>query len=121
MDSRISDIVNVEVEDEKEPVRVVPSKRQLAISRVSQSVLNGEATYRECLEMEKQYKEDSKKLVERTVNYLKYLGLVETEADVDRLALVNASSKNPSASQRWLGDIQAQRERLDSSIGLMLS
>ena len=71
--------------------------------------------------MEKQYNADAKKLVERTVNYLKYLGLVETEADLERLALVNASSRNPSASQRWLGEIQTQRERLDSSIGLMLS
>ena len=54
-----------------------------------------------------------------TMNYLKHLGLVETEADVERLALVNASSRNPELSQRWIEEIQSQREQLDSSIELM--
>ena len=116
---RISDMVGVELEDEEVSAPASPSRRQLAQRRVAKSVITGEATYKECLEMEKQYKADAKKLVERTVNYLKHLGLVETEADVERLTLVNASSKNPAASQRWLGEIQTQRERLDSSIELM--
>ena len=59
------------------------------------------------------------KLVERTMNYLKHLGLAETEADVERLALVNASTRSPEVSQRWLEEIQSQREQLDSSIELM--
>lgn len=117
--SRLAQFVNVELEDEEVPETPVPSQRELAEGRIAKSVISGEATYKECLEMEKQYKADAKKLVERTMNYLKHLGLVETEADVERLALVNASSRNPELSQRWLGEIQTQRERLDSSIGLM--
>lgn len=42
---------------------------------------------------QKQYRDDSKKLAERTMNYLKFLGLAQTEADLERLALVNASSR----------------------------
>lgn len=117
---RISSIVSVELEDEEpSEVEATPSRRQLATKRVAKSVINGEATYRECLEMERQYKADAKKLVERTMNYLKHLGLAETEADVERLALANASTRSPEVSQRWLEEIQSQREQLDSSIELM--
>ena len=117
---KVSQFVDVELDDiDRSDVEFATPRKQLAFKRLSQTVLNGEATCKECLEMEKQYKADAKKLVERTMNYLKHLGLVETEADVERLALVNASSRNPELSQRWLGEIQTQRERLDSSIGLM--
>ena len=118
---RISDFVKVKLDDgESATTKPEPTRRELAQRRIAKSVLDGEATCKECLEMERQYDADAKKLVERTVNYLKHLGLVETEADLERLALVNASSRNPEASQKWLGDIQAQRERLDSSMELMM-
>ena len=118
---RISDFVKVELDyGESATTKPEPTRRELAQRRIAKSVLDGEATCKECLEMERQYDADAKKLVERTVNYLKHLGLVETEADLERLALVNASSRNPEASRKWLGDIQAQRERLDSSMELMM-
>ena len=110
----------IEEEESDAPRLATPSTKEAQKrKRISSSVTTGEATYKECLEMEKQYREDSKKLVERTMNYLKYLGLAESEADLERLALVNASSRDPESSQRWLDEIQKQKEGLDSSIELM--
>lgn len=117
---KVSSFVDVELEDEDNSNRlIVPTKQQVARRKLTETVVSADATYRECAKLEKQYKEDSKKLVERTMEYLKYLGLVETEADLERLATANAASKRPELSQRWLSEIQGQRERLDSSIELM--
>jgi hypothetical protein len=69
----------------------------------------------------RRYEEDSKKLASRTINYLKNLGLIETEQDLERLALASASRQNPEESQRWMDEIQRKREELDSAIGLMKS
>jgi DNA repair exonuclease SbcCD ATPase subunit len=98
-----------------------PTPRQLSRRRMVESVVKEEATYRECARMERQYKEDAKKLVERTMEYLKHLGLVDNESDLERLATTNLASKNPELSQRWLSEIQNQREELDSKTELMKS
>ena len=98
-----------------------PTQRQLSRRRMVESVVKEEATYRECARMERQYKEDAKKLVERTMDYLKHLGLVDNESDLERLATTNLASKNPELSQRWLFEIQHQRDELDSKTELMKS
>ena len=104
---KVSSFIDVELEDEDNSNRlIVPTKRQLARQRISENVVNEETTYRECVELEKQYKDDSKKLVKRTVDYLKNLGLIESEADIERLATLNSSSQNPEMSRRWIDDIQ---------------
>lgn len=78
-----------------------------------------ELEHRECVNIERQSKEDSKKLVERTINYLKTLGLIESESDIERLAMLNSTNQNPEISKRWIEDIQVQKRDLDSAIGLM--
>ena len=60
-------------------------------------------------------------MVQRTMDYLKHLGIVETESDIERLATVNATNKNQDIAQRWLEDIETQRDKLDSSVNLMQS
>lgn len=97
------------------------AKARERIRLIAESVVKEEATYRECARMERQYKEDAKKLVERTMDYLKHLGLVDNESDLERLATTNLASKNPELSQRWLSEIQHQREELDSKTELMKS
>ena len=59
-----------------------------------EEVVKADATYKECVKLEKQYKEDSKQLVNRTVNYLKSLGLIETESDIERLATLSSAKQN---------------------------
>jgi hypothetical protein len=117
---RISSFVNVELEDEDVSNRaVVPTKRQLARRRLMEEVVKADATYKECAKLEKQYKEDSKQLVNRTVNYLKSLGLIETESDIERLATLSSAKHNPEVSQMWMNEIQEQRKSLDSAMELM--
>ena len=84
-----------------------------------EEVVKADATYKECVKLEKQYKEDSKQLVNRTVNYLKSLGLIETEADIERLATLSSAKQNQEVSQRWMNEIQEQMESLDSAMELM--
>ena len=60
-------------------------------------------------------------MVQRTMDYLKHLGIVETESDIERLATINATNKNQDIAQRWLEDIETQRDKLDSSVNLMQS
>ena len=84
-----------------------------------EEVVKADATYKECVKLEKQYKEDSKQLVNRTVNYLKSLGLIETESDIERLATLSSAKQNPEVSQMWMKEIQEQRESLDSAMELM--
>ena len=104
---KVASFVDVEIEDEDHSNRlIVPTKRQLARRRISENVVNEEMTYRECVEIEKQYKDDSKRLVKRTVDYLKNLGLIESEADIERLATLNSSSRNPELSRMWMDEIQ---------------
>lgn len=55
------------------------------------------------------------------MDYLKHLGIVETESDIERLATINATNKNRDIAQRWLEDIETQRDKLDSSVNLMQS
>ena len=55
------------------------------------------------------------------MDYLKHLGIVETESDIERLATINAANKNQDIAQRWLEDIETQRDKLDSSVNLMQS
>ena len=55
------------------------------------------------------------------MDYLKHLGIVETESDIERLATMNATNKNQDIAQRWLEDIETQRDKLDSSVNLMQS
>ena len=70
-------------------------------------------------ELEKQYKVDSQELVNRTVNYLKSLGLIESESDIDRLATLNFVNQSPEISQRWFAEIEEAKSNLDSAIELM--
>lgn len=58
-------------------------------------------------------------MVERTINYLKTLGVIESEADIERLATLNSARQNPEVSKRWIDDIQEQKRGLDSAMELM--
>ena len=116
------DIIDeAEEEEDVSNRRPAQTKRQLARQRISENVVNEETTYRECVELEKQYKDDSRKLVKRTVDYLKNLGLIETEDDIERLATLNQANQNPEVSKRWIDDIQQKKMGLDSAIQLMQS
>ena len=53
------------------------------------------------------------------MDYLKHLGIVESESDIERLATMNAANRDYSTSCRWLEDIQAQKVRLDSAVEMM--
>ena len=112
------DIIDESEEDVSDRA-VVPTQRQLSRRKLRESIVDAEATYKECVKLEKQYGEDSKKLVERTVGYLKSLGLIETYADIERLATLNSAKRNPEVSQRWMDEIQEQKESLDSAMELM--
>jgi len=112
------DIIDENDDDTSERM-VAPTSRQLARRRLAENITNAEMTYQEYVKLEKQYREDSKQLVNRTVNYLKSLGLIETEADIERLATMNSARQNPEVSQRWMNEIQEQRESLDSAMELM--
>ena len=112
--------------DESEQERSIgyasPTKETLNRRRIAsfmEEVVKADATYKECVKLEKQYKEDSKQLVNRTVNYLKSLGLIETESDIERLATLSSAKQNPEVSQMWMKEIQEQRESLDSAMELM--
>ena len=108
-------------EDSSEERATSPTKRQLARRRLMDSVVSADMGYKECAKLERQYKEDSKKLVERTVDYLKSLGLIEDESDIERLATMNSANQNPELSQRWFAEIQGQKDNLDSAMELMQS
>ena len=114
-------IIDDSGESERGNASASPTRRQIARRRLVEEVVKSDANFRECAKLEKQYKEDSKKLVQRTIDYLKHLGIVETESDIERLAMVNATNKNQGIAQRWLEDIKAQRDKLDSSVDLMQS
>ena len=64
---------------------------------------------------------DSQKLVERTVKYLRDLGLVKSERDIEGLALRNVVSqnRNSEAVKRGLAELEVQKSSLDSTIGKM--
>ena len=87
--------------------------------RIAETVVKEEMTYRECAQLEKQYRADSKELVNRTVNYLKSLGLIESEDDIEHLATLNFVNQSPEVSQRWISEIEEQKESLDSSVNVM--
>lgn len=96
-----------------------PSSDNSSRKRISKMVADGDIAYREYAKLEKQYGEDSRKLADRTMDYLKSLGLVESEADLQHLTTMSLSNQNPDVSQRWLGELQEQKGKLDSSIELM--
>ena len=117
---RISDFVDVELEDEDTSNRlIVPTKRQLARKRLVEQVVKEEMTYKECVILEKGYRSDSKELVNRTVNYLKSLGLIESEYDIEHLTTLNFVNQSPEVSQRWISEIEEQKESLDSAVEVM--
>ena len=64
---------------------------------------------------------DSAKLVERTVKYLRNLGLVKSEKDIEGLALRNVVSQNrdSEAVKRGLAELEVQKTALDDTIGIM--
>ena len=66
---------------------------------------------------------DSAKLVERTVKYLRDLGLVKSEKDIEGLALRNVVSQNRDSEvvKRGLVELEVQKTALDDTIGIMKS
>ena len=45
--------------------------------------------------------------------------MIDTEADIERLATLNSARQNPEVSKRWIDDIQEQKRGLDSAMELM--
>ena len=126
--NKIHDIVKVEKEllaaDKMGKPRSVPQNKT---SPTSKSTVNGIVSVQRELEQEDKARTmaeiDSKKLVERTVKYLRDLGLVKSEKDIEGLVLRNVVSQNKDSEvvKRGLVELEVQKTALDDTIGIMKS
>ena len=67
----------------------------------------------------RQYEEDAERLAKRTFQYLKGLGIVETEEDLDSLAARNLAMNYEGDVYLELQKLQTAKDSLDEAISSM--